>query len=317
LEKITEVLNNLSENPEQVEKIIKGITAALITLGAVRIGAGVISFIANLKSIKSGKIDLAGAAGGGAGIPVHVTNWGGAAGTGIPHSGSGLLDQFGNPLTGTPKPPAPGLPGSTPAAGDIPLSGAIGLGIATAATLYTIAQAAHSKLEPKDPAVPGMSNYYNMNWGARRKAWAQYEAEHPEEMTYDQRVRAAGYNQRAAAARGDIPAGIKKEAGENPAGKRAGTLDMWGESRAVRTARKGIGTAAAREDIPKIAADEINAVPRIPQGGGNPVLEGSARLENYVYLYDKRTEVQSLVKNNTTPIEVNTGSAAVVRESAL
>jgi hypothetical protein len=73
----------------------------------------------------------------------------------------------------------------------------------------------------------------------------------------------------------------------------------------------------AKEDIPKILADEVNAVPAIPQGGGNPVLEGNARLENYIYLYDKRTEIQSLVKNNTTPVEVETGHAVVSRENAL
>jgi hypothetical protein len=96
-----------------------------------------------------------------------------------------------------------------------------------------------------------------------------------------------------------------------------GALGMWAGSRAGRAIGEGIGEAVAKEDIPKILEDEINAVPAIPQGGGNPVLEGNARLENYVYLYDKRMEVQSLVKNNTTPIEVNTGSAAVARESAL
>jgi TP901 family phage tail tape measure protein len=97
LEKLTELLNKLQENPEQVKKFITGITAAIAALGAVKIGAGVVSFIANLKGIKGGKVDLSGATGGGAGIPVHVTNWGGSAGSSSLQS----LQNMGSPNVGS------------------------------------------------------------------------------------------------------------------------------------------------------------------------------------------------------------------------
>jgi hypothetical protein len=246
LEKLTGFLNYMAEHPKIATTAMWGLTAAVGALGAVKIGAGIVSLIANLKGIKGGKIDLAGAAGGGAGIPVHITNWGG-------YQGASPLS--GNPLANMPKGLAAG--------GGIPAGGYIALGGATAAALYAGAHVAHSYRAPTDPAVPGMSNYYNMHWGARRKAWAQYEAEHPDEMTYDQRV---------AAVRREIPAGI---------------------------------------------GEEIGSVPAIPQGGGNPVLEGTAQLENHVYIHQDRYEVESFVKNNNTPIAFPTGSAQEARSAVL
>jgi hypothetical protein len=173
LKDVTDFLNKLAEDPEKVEKYIRTLTVGIAALGAVKIGAGLVSFLANLKFFKGGgKVDLAGAAGGGAGIPVHVTNWGGYQGaTALP----------GNPLARMPE------TGNAPGGG-LSVPGAIGLGIAAASALYAAAGAAQAKLAPADPAVPGMGNYYNMHWGARRRAWAKYEAEHPEELTYEQRV---------------------------------------------------------------------------------------------------------------------------------
>jgi hypothetical protein len=108
LQKLTGLLNELAKDPEKVEAGIRGITLAVGGLAAIKIGAGIVSFIANLNSLKSGGgLNVAGLAnaGGGAGIPVHVTNWGGAAGA--VSASPGLLDQYGNPLTSTGKPPAP------------------------------------------------------------------------------------------------------------------------------------------------------------------------------------------------------------------
>lgn len=83
LQVMTDFFNELAESPEGFEKPIRDITIAIAALGAVKIGAGVLSFMANLKIARgSGKVDFSGLtqASGGAGIPVHVTNWGGSAG---------------------------------------------------------------------------------------------------------------------------------------------------------------------------------------------------------------------------------------------
>ncbi|MDR3173182.1 MAG: hypothetical protein LBU19_02930, partial [Treponema sp.] len=79
LEKLRDFLNFLAERPKIATAAMWGLTAAVGALAAIRIGAGITTIIANLTKIRGGKIDLTGAAGG-AGIPVHVTNWGGAAG---------------------------------------------------------------------------------------------------------------------------------------------------------------------------------------------------------------------------------------------
>jgi hypothetical protein len=57
----------------------------------VKLGAGIVSFVANLKSIKSGGIDIGGLtkATGGAGMPVYVTNWGGRGGAPNPAAPGG------------------------------------------------------------------------------------------------------------------------------------------------------------------------------------------------------------------------------------
>jgi hypothetical protein len=119
LQKLTDLLNKLAENPEKIEAGIRSITRVLLGLGAVKLGAGIVSFIANLNSLKSGgglNVDGLASAGGGAGIPVHVTNWGGTPSmpggnmglSGI-QTGGGLVDQYGNPLSSQ-VPPAAGKP---------------------------------------------------------------------------------------------------------------------------------------------------------------------------------------------------------------
>jgi len=102
LQKLTDLLNKLAENPEKIERAIKGITVAIGALAAVRVTAGIVSFIASLNSLQSGGgLNMSGLANaaGGAGIPVHVTNWGGS-------TGSSMTPGIGNgapiPRTGTP-----------------------------------------------------------------------------------------------------------------------------------------------------------------------------------------------------------------------
>jgi hypothetical protein len=96
-----------------------------------------------------------------------------------------------------------------------------------------------------------------------------------------------------------------------------GALGMWLGSKAGRAVGEGIGEAVAKEDIPKVLAHEINAVPAIPQGGGRAVLEGSAVMDVKFTVDDKRTLVTSSITNNGIPIRFPTGSAREVRISGL
>jgi hypothetical protein len=107
LQDLTNLLNKLAEDPEKIEAAIRGIALAIGAIAAVRIGAGIVSFIANLTRIKSGGgLDVSSLTNTGAGIPVYVTNLGGTASLPVGSMGlpgmqprSGLVDQYGNPLS--------------------------------------------------------------------------------------------------------------------------------------------------------------------------------------------------------------------------
>jgi hypothetical protein len=99
IEKLADLLN---KNPDGLQKAITGVGIALGALSLIRVGAGIVSLIAHIKDIhRGGGLNVSGLAnaGGGAGIPVHVTNWGGNMGLSGGQSGGGLVDQYGNPLS--------------------------------------------------------------------------------------------------------------------------------------------------------------------------------------------------------------------------
>jgi hypothetical protein len=124
LQDLANLLNKLAEDPEKIEDAIRNITITLGALAAIRVDAGIVSFVAGLNSLKSGGgLNMSGLtnAGGGAGIPVHVTNWGGSGGglPGLPGPSAanpgGLVDQYGRPLSSgpgiSPPPPLPATGG--------------------------------------------------------------------------------------------------------------------------------------------------------------------------------------------------------------
>jgi hypothetical protein len=87
-----------------------------------------------------------------------------------------------------------------------------------------------------------------------------------------------------------------------------GALGMWAGSKAGRAIGEGIGEAVAKEDIPAVLAEEINAAPQLPEWRGNPVLEGNASMDINVTVDDKRVIALTQLRRNTTPLQVNTGS---------
>jgi len=92
----------LNQHPRGMEYAVKGLAAAIAALALMKTFSTVISFIGNLKTLKDGGGVAGGLnAGGGAGIPVHVTNWGGAAGsTMMPGAGIGVPKTGGGTTPG-------------------------------------------------------------------------------------------------------------------------------------------------------------------------------------------------------------------------
>jgi hypothetical protein len=308
LEKLTGFLNYMAEHPKIATTAMWGLTAAVGALAAVKIGASLTSFIVNLKGIKSGKIDLAGAAGGGAGIPVHVTNWGGAAGSSLLPGG------------------AQGLPGASAAGGNARQAFAAGRNalasvtktqLAGGAVMGGLAAAPVAILQMRGE-LDAIKQDETLTNKERGKATGGAIGDAGGKIIGGAVGGAAGMAAGAAvgAAVGSVVPVLGTAVGAL-VGAGIGALGMWAGSRAGRAIGEGIGEAVAKEDIPKILEGEINAVPAIPQGGGNPVLEGTAQLENHVYIHRDRYEVESYVRNNNTPIAFPTGAAAVARESAL
>lgn len=81
LEKLTGLLNKLAEDPDAFNRIFTGIAVGIGSIAAVKGLASVMNIVSSLLSLKKGggNINL-GSNVGGAGMPVYVTNWGGAAG---------------------------------------------------------------------------------------------------------------------------------------------------------------------------------------------------------------------------------------------
>ncbi|MDR0387275.1 MAG: phage tail tape measure protein [Treponema sp.] len=188
LEKLTDFLNRLAENPEKIEAGIKGIAVALGILAGIKITAGIVSFIANLKGLQSGGGLNASAlanAGGGAGIPVHVTNLGGSGGAlpltpGLGGGAPTLLDQFGKPMMsgktpslldasgnpvsrtapppGNTQQPSPGNPGNRPGIGQTPTGQPVGTPLAAggkAQQAFSTGKTALTSVTPTQMALGG------------------------------------------------------------------------------------------------------------------------------------------------------------------
>ncbi|MDR1318189.1 MAG: hypothetical protein LBJ90_01070 [Treponema sp.] len=315
LEKLTGFLNKLAEDPERVERYIRRIAIALGVLGAVKIGAGIVSLVANLKGFQSGKIDLSGAAGG-TGIPVHVTNWGGA-------TGSSLLPG-GASVGRTPN----GQPAGTPlaAGGKAQQAYAAGRNALTSVTKTQLAGgAAAGGITAAFVAVPRMMDELDaikqdetLTNKERGKAKGGAIGDASGTIVGGAVGGAAGIATGAAvgAAVGSVVPVLGTAVGAL-VGAGIGALGMWLGSKAGRAVGEGIGEAVAKEDIPKVLANEINAVPAIPRGGGRAVLEGNAVMDINLTLNDRRTLFTSSITNNGIPIRFPTGSAREVRISGL
>lgn len=110
LEKLTDLLNKLAEDPEAFNRIFTGIAVGIGSIAAVKGLSSVINIVSSIESLKKGggaNINI-GSNLGGAGMPVYVTNWGGKAGASpFPDTETALKQQ---PLGKTPTRQAAGTP---------------------------------------------------------------------------------------------------------------------------------------------------------------------------------------------------------------
>jgi hypothetical protein len=299
LQKLTELMNRLSENPEKIEKAIKGIAIALAALGAIKIGAGVVSFIANLKGIQGGKINLAGAAGGGAGIPVHVTNWGGGS--------AGASSLPGNSGAGLPQVKNTGVPGLDIKANNAALlkSGAMKAGMLQAAAVG-VQQGVNAFQEVK--AINTNEELSNKEKG-KQKGAAIGTAVGTTVGTGAGVFAGALLAGKVGAMIGTaIAPGVGTAIG-GAIGMLGGAAVGWIGGKLGKKAGEAIGEAVAKEDIPKTLQNEMKAVPRLPEQKQSVALEGNAVMDVNVTIGEDRTRVFAAMRQNTTPMRFNTGLA--------
>ena len=104
LEKLTDLLNKLAEDPEAFNRIFTGIAVGIGSIAAVKGISSVINIVSSIASLKKGGGNLnIGSNIGGAGMPVYVTNWGGKAGASpFPSSGAAGNQPVGKTPTGQP-----------------------------------------------------------------------------------------------------------------------------------------------------------------------------------------------------------------------
>lgn len=102
LEKLTDLLNKLAEDPEAFNRIFTGIAVGIGSIAAVKGLASVINIVSNIASLKKGGGNInIGSNVGGNGMPVYVTNWGGKTGASpFPSAGSAANQSIGKTPAG-------------------------------------------------------------------------------------------------------------------------------------------------------------------------------------------------------------------------
>jgi hypothetical protein len=301
LEKITDLLNVLTEDPEKIEGIIKGITTAFIALGAVKIGAGVVSFIANLKGIQGGNINFSGMGSGGAGIPVHVTNWGGVQGSSMSAPGKILPT---------------GVTGLDPKANNAALmkSGAIKGGLlATAATGMQQGIGAYQRMK-----AINADTEMSIREKEKAKGGTVGSAVGTTVGTGAGVLAGALLAGKVGAMIGTALAPGVGTAIGGAIGMAGGALVGWIGGKAGKKVGEEIGDIAGAMAEKKVLRNEINSVPTLPsQTPINAVLEGNAVMDVNVNINDEGAQAKVFLRKNTTLIDVNLGLAREARGLAL
>lgn len=342
LEKLTDLLNKLAEDPEAFNRVFTGIAVGIGSIAAVKGLSSVINIISGISNLKKGGGNInIGSNVGGAGMPVYVTNWGGKAGA-SPFPSSGSANQnMGRTPTGQPAgtPLNAGSQGNAfqkmggaasqalkgVSKGQMAMGGAAsGIGAALIAIPNAVAEVSEinadetlTKKEKSTKKGGAIGDAAGTVVGATVGGAAGVAA-----------------GAAAGAAIGSIIPGLGTIVG-GLVGAGIGALGGWLGGKAGRAIGEGIGSAVAGNDEEQLSSALEEQLPSnmIPSDtlpseitqqyavdaqqwqGVNAELTGSADLNLHVTLDDKRTVLSAETSRNTfRNINVNTGSAVEARK---
>lgn len=343
LEKLTDLLNKLAEDPDAFNRVFTGIAVGIGSIAAVKGLAGVMNIVSSIASLKKGGGNISvGSNVGGAGMPVYVTNWGGKAGASpLPSAGAAGKQPAGKTPTGQPA----GTPLNSGSQGNTfqKMGGAAshalrnttktqmamgGAAAGVGAALVAIPNAVSEVSQINADETLTKKEKSTMKGGAIGDAAGTVVG-----ATVGG---AAGIAAGAAAgaAIGSIVPGLGTAVGAL-VGAGIGALGGWLGGKAGRAIGEGIGSAVAGKDEEQFSETLASRLPEnvIPANelpgeitrqhitgspqftGMNAELSGAADVNLHLTLDDRRTVLSAETSRNTARnIRVNTGSAIEARE---
>lgn len=343
LEKLTELLNKLAEDPDAFNRVFTGIAVGIGSIAAVKGLASVMNIVSSIASLKKGGGNInIGTNVGGNGMPVYVTNWGGKTGASpFPSASSADSGNAGK----TPLEQKVGTPLNAGSQGNTlqKMGGAASQALKNTTKTQMAMGGAAAGIGTALVAIPGAVNEV-----------AQINAD--ETLTKKEKSKmkggaigdaagtvvgatvggAAGVAAGAAAgaAIGSIVPGLGTAVGAL-VGAGIGALGGWLGGKAGRAIGEGIGSAVAGKDEEQISETLANELPEnavsaseLPPEiasqymaenrqftGMNAELIGAADVNLHLTLDDNRTMLSAETSRNTARnIRVNTGSAIEARE---
>ncbi|MBO5607291.1 MAG: phage tail tape measure protein [Treponema sp.] len=342
LEKLTDLLNKLAEDPEAFNRVFTGIAVGIGSIAAAKGLSSVINLISSIKGLKGGGNINIGSNLGGAGMPVYVTNWGGKAGASPFPSSSAVGNQgIGRTPTGA----AAGTPLNAGSQGGTlsKMGGAASLALHGVTKTQMAMGGAAAGIGAAIVAIPSAVNEISeinadetlsQHDKTVKKGGAIGDAAGTVVGATVGGAAGVAAGAAAGAAIGSIVPGLGTAIGAL-VGAGIGALGGWLGGKAGRAIGEGIGEAVAGDDeeqvsetltaqLPENEIPYYDLPPEItnqymtgsPQYTGmNAELSGIADVNLHLTLDDNRTMLSAETSRNTARnIRVNTGSAIEARE---
>ena len=344
LEKLTDLLNKLAEDPEAFNRIFTGIAVGIGSIAAVKGLASVINIVSSIASLKKGGGNInIGSNVGGNGMPVYVTNWGGKTGASpFPSAGSAANQSIGK----TPAGQAAGTPLNAGSQGNTfqKMGGAASQALKGVTKKQMAMGGAAAGIGAALVAIPGAVNEIseinadetlNRHDKTVKKGGAIGDAAGTVVGATLGGAAGIAAGAAAGAAIGSIVPGLGTAVGAL-VGVGIGALGGWLGGKAGRAIGEGIGSAVAGKDEEQLSATLENELPEnfipaetLPQEitgqymsgdsgwqgmNMNAELSGAADVNLHLTLDDNRTVLSAETSRNTARnIRVNTGSAVEAR----
>ncbi|WP_147615123.1 phage tail tape measure protein [Treponema pectinovorum] len=344
LEKLTDLLNRLAEDPDAFNRIFTGIAVGIGSIAAVKGLASVMNLVSSFVSLKKGggKTDLSVSMGGAGdmGMPVYVTNWGGKAGASpLPSTGSANTTAGRTP-TGQPA----GTPLNAGSQGNTlqRMGGAASQALQNTTKTQMAMGGAAAGIGTALVAIPNAVNEVaainaDETLTNKEKSTMKGGAIGDAAGTVVGATVGGAAGVAAGAAAGAAIGSIVPVLGTAVGalvGAGIGALGAWLGGKAGRAIGEGIGSAVAGNDEEQISDTLINQLPENsisadmlpseltnqymtgnqPFTGTTAELSGSADVNLNLTLTDTRTTLTAETANNTARnIRVNTGSAVEAR----